>query len=260
MSLPPPLPTQAALFLDFDGTLVELADRPEEVRVRPQLRSLLRALAVRQCGALAIVSGRRLADVDAVLAPLLLPGAGLHGAELRPRVDAEATIRHCGEMAEVAAGLSARFNADPRLRVENKGGAVALHFRGAPERAADCIAAMRELVAGRAIEMIGGKQVVEARPLGIDKGFALRAIAAEAPFRGRMPVFVGDDVTDEDGFAAAAASGGYAIKVGTGPTRAHYRCRDVQQVYAWLRASLRGASGAENGHGRQPIPGSGSHR
>jgi len=258
---PPPLPAAAALFLDFDGTLVELAQRPDGVQPGPRLLALLGALQRRQQGALAIVSGRRIDDVDALLAPLRLAAAGLHGAELRLRPDAAITTRPCPEMTGVAAALRARFGHDPQLLIEDKGAAVALHFRHAPGRAAECVAAMRELVAGRAIELIGGKQVVEARPRGVDKGFALQALAAEAPFSGRLPVFAGDDLTDEDGFAAASASGGFGIKVGAGPSRARYRCRGVPQLHAWLRASLRArAETGSDRHGRCGITPPGGDR
>lgn len=239
LAAPPALPAAtAALYLDFDGTLAELAARPDQVVVPHHLRALLGALHQRLDGALAVVSGRRLEDIDRLLAPVHLAGAGLHGAELRLQRNA-AVLRHrFAAIDGLAQALLRRLGGDPRLLVEDKGAAVALHFRGAPERAQDCIEAMRELAHGPELQIICGNMLVEARPAGAHKGFAVAELAAHAPFQGRLPVFVGDDTTDEDGFAAAAALGGYGIKVGPGRTGARYRCASVEAVYAWLKEGL----------------------
>jgi trehalose 6-phosphate phosphatase len=235
---PPLLSGRNALFLDFDGTLVELAARPDRVVVDEQLPGTLDLLADRLGGAVAIITGRWLADVDGMLAPVVLPGAGLHGAEVRDTVGA-VQVRVAGGIGELAAALRERFGGDPRVIVEDKGAGVALHFRQAPERADECRAALRALAAEwPGLEVVTGKMVIEARVLGVDKAVALRRLCAEPPFAGRVPVFVGDDVTDEDGFDAAAAAGGFGVKVGDGPTRGRYRCADVAGVHAWLHASL----------------------
>ena len=235
---PPLLDRSAALYLDFDGTLADIALRPDGVVVREPLPALLAAMSARLGGAVAVITGRRLADVDALLAPLCLPGAGLHGAELRP--DAGHVIRMPAPAAlgALADTLRERFGTDGRLIVEDKGAAVALHFRLAPEREAECVAAMRALAAAAGLDVIAGSRVVEARPRGVDKGGALRALASAAPFAARRPVFVGDDVTDEDGFRAAAALGGHGIKVGAGATAARYRILEVPEVHAWMRTSM----------------------
>jgi trehalose 6-phosphate phosphatase len=235
---PPLLAADSALYLDFDGTLAHLAPHPDRVTIQHRLPALLAALRERLQGAVAVVTGRRLATVDALIAPALLPGAGLHGAELRLGENGIVQLRHAESLPALARALHARFDADPRLVIEDKGAAVALHYRQAPERAAECITAMRELATAPDVEIIHGQQVVEARPHGVDKGEALRALAAQTPFAGRVPVFVGDDVTDEDGFRAAAALSGWGIKVGAGRTCAQHRLDSVDAVHLWLRASL----------------------
>jgi trehalose 6-phosphate phosphatase len=235
---PPDLSLSACLFLDFDGTLVELAPLPDQVRVSAAAISVVRMLYARLGGAVAVITGRHLHDVDRLLAPLCLPGAGVHGAELR---FPDGSLRNQHGNADTAAlvrSLRQRFGANPRLLIEDKGAAVALHFRQAPEMAQECIDAMREQAAVHGLATVYGKQVIEARPAGVNKGSALRELAACPPFAGRMPIFVGDDVTDEDGFEAVAALGGYGVKVGPGATHAEFRCPTVIDVHAWLACSL----------------------
>lgn len=236
---PPLLSTTAALFLDFDGTLADIALHPDQVVVNEPLPELLLALRERLAGALAVLTGRPLASVDRLLHPARLAGAGLHGAELRFDGAGAAALRaHPGGAAPIAETLRMRFAADLRIFVEDKGAAVALHFRRAPERAAECEAAVRELAPDAVFDVICGRRVVEARPRGADKGVALEALASHPPFTGRKPVFVGDDATDEDGFAAAARLGGYGVKVGAGPTGATYRIAEPRGVHGWLHDSL----------------------
>jgi len=235
---PPLLEVSAALYLDFDGTLADIALHPDRVVVREQLPALLTALYARLGGAVAVITGRQLADVDAMLAPMRLPGAGLHGAEIRHEGTRLIRMPAPPALAALAAALRERFGADPRLLIEHKGAAIALHFRLAPERAAECVDAMRALAGPGGLDVIAGNRVVEARPRGVDKGLALRALAARPPFAARPPVFVGDDVTDEDGFLAAAALGGHGIRVGPGESAARYRILEVTEVHAWLKASL----------------------
>lgn len=236
--VPPLLTARDALYLDFDGTLTDIAPRPDAVAIAQSLPPLLDALRMHLGGAVAIVTGRRLDDIDIWLAPLRLAGAGLHGAELRRTPDADSHEHRVPAAPLLARSLLERFGSDPRLLVENKGASVALHFRAAPERGDECSAAMTELATAHGLATVAGKMVVEARPPGIDKGGAIRALASHPPFRGRRPVFVGDDVTDEDGFAAAQAAGGIGIKVGAPAGSARYNCGDVGAVHAWLDASL----------------------
>lgn len=240
---PPALGPGAALFLDFDGTLAPLAQRPDNVRVHPAMPALLEATARRLGGALAIITGRRLAEVDQQLAPFRFGGAGLHGAELRRTAGAQARLQFHAATRPLVDALRLRFGGDPRLLIEDKTVCVALHYRGAPERALECRDAMHELTPRPEFEIVNGHMVVEARPRGAGKGRALRTLLGHAPFLGRLPVFVGDDVTDEDGFAAAAALGGYGVKVGHGPTVARYRFGRPDDVFGWLQSSLHAGHG-----------------
>ena len=237
---PPAHPGGAAwaLFLDFDGTLIELAATPDAVVVPPGLREVLAACADAFDGAVAIVSGRPISTLDALLDPLRLPAAGLHGLELRLP---DGTVEETAHRTAGLAGLRARFHSlvreDARLVVEDKGSSVALHFRRAPERERE----LRELVAGAATprdgyQVMHGKKVLEIRPTGVDKGTAIDRLLGAPPFAGRRPVFAGDDITDEDGFAAVNGCGGISIKVGTGETRAAYRVPDVTALRGWLAA------------------------
>jgi trehalose 6-phosphate phosphatase len=242
---PPPLAPACALFLDFDGTLVDLAPRPDEVVVHERLPGLLERVVDFLDGAVAVITGRWLAEVDGLL-KLQLPGAGVHGAELREADTArmQVQLRQVPGIGEVVAALRLRFSGDPRVLVEDKGAAVALHYRLAPGRAAECIEALRMLVAQRpGLEAVAGNMVVEARTRGVHKGQALRTLAREPAFAGRTPVFVGDDVSDEDAFVVAAQAGGWGVKVGTAPTVARYRCAGVAQVHGWLESSLGGDHG-----------------
>lgn len=235
---PPLLPGHTALYLDFDGTLAELAPSPDQVVVDPSLPALVAALAAQLDGALAILTGRRLAAIDAMISPVHVAGAGLHGAELRPEPGITIFRGEPAAATPLVRRLRKRFADDPRLLIEDKDVAVALHFRRAPARAAECRAAMRAFAPPWLFDVIDGSKVVEARPRGADKGAALRSLARLEPFAGRLPVCVGDDRTDEDGFAAAQALAGYAVKVGEGASVARYRLAAPADVRKWLRASL----------------------
>ena len=245
-SLPPPLPDGAAcaLFLDFDGTLIEFAATPDAVVVPPGLRTVLAACADAFDGAVAIVTGRPIAALDAMLHPLGLPAAGLHGLELRL---ADGTLEQAAHGAAGLAGLRARFMSlvqeDARLVVEDKGSSLALHFRRAPEREQE----LRALVAAAVTRHNGyhamhGKMVVEVRPGHADKGTAVTRFLDTAPFAGRIPVFAGDDFTDESGFVAVNRLDGISIKVGEGESAATFRVPDVAALSDWLAtiASVRG--------------------
>lgn len=229
--------TKLAMFLDFDGTLVELAERPDLVVVPKQLAHTLERLSVRLNGALAIITGRPLDAVDAFMAPALLPTAAAHGTERR-RADGGLVGPPDELLAaakEIAERLEDLVRTEPRLVLEQKAGAVALHYRQAPELEPRCRAAMEEAIAGRKeFVVVEGKMVFEARPAGVDKGVAVQRFMNEAPFTDRVPVFVGDDKTDEDGFAAVARLGGVAIKVGEGATTASHRLESPAAVIGLL--------------------------
>lgn len=240
---PPLLASRDALFLDFDGTLTEIAARPDQVYIESSLLSLLERVRHLLGGAVAVVTGRPLREIDAYLLPLQLPGAGQHGAELRVRGNETARRRSWPGIAPAAAQLAERYGDDPQLIVEDKGAAVALHYRAAPQRADECIEAMREIARQHRLDLMAGKMVVEVRPRGQNKGVAVATLLGRPLFSARQPVFVGDDTTDEDGFARVQALGGYGVKVGDGETCARYRLSDVAEVHSWLGDSAEAVLG-----------------
>jgi len=234
-SAPPPLGDDVALFHDLDGSLLELAPRPDDVVVAPYLTGLLESLRSRFGGALAIVTGRQLQALDRLLHPLRLAGAGLHGAELRR--EGAIVETHSAPTDGLADALRRYFGDDPNILIEDKGIAVAVHYRQAPERAAECEAVASALASAMGLSATRGKMVIEVLPPQVNKGQAVQELMARPPFAGRRPVFVGDDLTDENGILVAQAMGGYGVKVGTGPSAARYRLGSVGAVHRWLAAS-----------------------
>ena len=212
-----------ALFLDFDGTLVDIAPQPEAVVVPDGLVSTLQQVQQYLGGAVAVVSGRPITQIDSFLAPLHLPAAGVHGMERRGTDGATLhAATHPLQLIEHAAEALARVY--PALRVERKRGAIALHYRQAPELEQLCVDTMQAAVEeSPGMTLLRGKMVAEAKPAGISKGSAIEAFLLEAPFHGRQPVFVGDDITDEIGFATVQRLGGLGVKVGAGPSVAWQR-------------------------------------
>jgi len=233
----PPFAANWAFFLDVDGTLLEFAARPQDVRLATDLPELLRQLRRAAGNAVALVSGRSVEDIDALFAPLVFPVAGQHGTERR---GADGTLRRLApsldKLGRCAAEIVRLTAAHAGLVLENKGMALALHYRQAPGLRALAEREMRAVAVelGDAFEMQTGKFVVEIKPSGKDKGDAITEFAAEAPFAGRRPVFVGDDLTDEPGFAVVNDLGGDSIKVGNGITRARWRLSDAAAVRRWL--------------------------
>jgi trehalose 6-phosphate phosphatase len=237
----PPLPPGCALFLDLDGTLLEIAATPESVHPKRADCQLVARLQTACKGALAIISGRALVSIDEVMAPLKLPAAGQHGFERRdmqgrihrPAFPVEAIRQASAGMRDFAARHAG-------LILEEKGYSVALHYRLAPQLADAAHAVVRDAAGrmGGGMEVQDGKMVAELKPAGRDKGVAITEFMREAPFAGRVPVYIGDDVTDEDGFRAVNALGGHSVKVGEGPTAARWRLRDPTAVRAWLQALL----------------------
>jgi len=236
----PPAPADDwALFLDVDGCLLEFADAPDAVRVPEPLRDILARLVQRLQGAVALVSGRAMASLDRLFAPLELPGAGLHGLERR---DAAGTVAPEAAPALVAVLAEAqRIAAEhPGVIAEDKGAALALHWRVAPH-AAPALRAFAEAALPRlpGYRLQHGDSVVELRPGEGDKGEAIAALLRNPPFRGRVPVFAGDDLTDEAGFAAVNAHGGISVLVGARePSEARYQLRDPADVRAWLAGGI----------------------
>jgi len=230
-------PEELALFLDFDGTLVAIANRPDDVRLDPETRDALSDLNRLLGGALAIVTGRDIAAVDRFLAPLRLSVAGVHGLMRR---DAQgqtyAAAIDSGLPTAIERAVSPLLKKHPGLLVERKYGALALHYRDHPELEQASIDAMESVVGELPeTEVKRGKMVVEVKAAGGNKGAAIADFLNEKPFAGRLAVFAGDDVTDEDAFVLVNARNGISIKVGPGATRAIYRAAGTTEFLAWLR-------------------------
>ena len=225
-----------ALFLDFDGTLVEIAGSPDAIVVPPDLPDILRALGERLGGALAIVTGRSLADIDRFLPGLPIDGCGLHGLERR--IDGRRTEPDLPDLSGEAEALRRRFADRPGVIVENKRIGVGLHWRLEPSAADEAQAAIADLAArlGPDYRVQDGKAVREVVPANAGKGAGIRFMMGAEPYSGRRPVFAGDDRTDEDGFEAVLALGGVAVKVGPGPTGASRRVSSPAACLAVLRS------------------------
>jgi trehalose 6-phosphate phosphatase len=233
----PPASLDWALFLDFDGTLAPLAPHPDAVTVPPSLVHGLEGLSRSLDGAVAVVSGRPVSQIDGFLAPLRLAVAGKHGLESRlPGGRLETATASNPALARVKARLGPIVAADPRLLLEDKVQTIALHYRQAPEREAECERLVKEAVKREDgdLQVLHGKMVVEVKPAGINKGVAIARLMEAAPFAGRRPVFAGDDVTDEDGFRAVNAMGGISIRIGPGATAATHRAPGDAEFVAWL--------------------------
>jgi trehalose 6-phosphate phosphatase len=230
-------PDQTAFFFDFDGTLVELAPTPDGVLVRKDMLALLAELRRLTHGAVAVVSGRGIDSIDAFLGMPELPVAGLHGAERR---DANGDTQRVGfndqRLLHMEQVLAEVVRTHPGMLLEIKGAALALHFRNAPEHEGAARAATSKLAADYADAYVlqPGKMVYEIKPKDVDKGRAVRAFLDEPPFAGRRPVFAGDDLTDEKGFAVVNEHQGLSIKVGGGDTIARMRVESVDALLRWL--------------------------
>ena len=239
VSLPPPphdLLDNAALFLDFDGTLVELAETPDAIRVAPDLGTLLERLRRRLDGRIAIVSGRSLADLERHVPASGIAFSGSHGLELRLSDGTQLPLSVPIGLDDVRAQVEAFAAGAEGLLVEDKPAGIALHFRRAPDQEKRAGEFIERLASSRGWTVQHGNMVAELRPCGATKGDALRAFMTEPEFADTRPVFVGDDLTDEHGFAAAAGLGGAGILVGAPrDTAARYRLASVSAVRDWLR-------------------------
>ena len=250
--LPPPLtldPARTAIFLDFDGTLAEIVEDPTKASCPPQVLACLQNLYSACGGALAVVSGRAIAQLDDFLGPARLPLAGIHGLQRRtadgrvetPVIDATA-------VAKLSAQASAFVEGHKALLCEFKVGGVAIHYRKRPDLQFEVLR-FGELLAEDhpSFRLIRGKMVVELAFGHHDKGGAIQAFMSEKPFAGRQPVFAGDDVTDEDGLRRVGQLGGIGIKIGPGPSSAAFRLASPRQLWAWLLAVEQGWSTTKAG-------------
>lgn len=234
MHTQPRLNAQSCLFLDFDGTLVDLAETPESIKVPPFLGKLLGTLNERLDGALAIVSGRQIETFDRYLNPLKIAMAGIHGLERRNAQGLIKQFKH-PEYDFLLDTCKQLVKANPDLILEQKKMSLALHFRKAPDLEKTCRHAFEIAIKNKPeFTLVLGKYVVEVMPSGFSKGAAILDYMKEKPFMGRTPIFIGDDLTDESGFEAVLSHGGTAIKVGSGPTNANYRFSNVNEVHEWL--------------------------
>jgi len=238
----PPRPRlEWAYFFDLDGTLIDFAATPSAVRVSEDLRLLLERLHRATGGAVALMSGRPISEIDRLFPQIPLPAAGHHGLERR---NARGRIRRpdsarpapARRLERVRRRMADALQGKAGLLLEDKGLSLALHYRRAPRLGAYAHRLARSLLplVGRQFCIQRGKYVVEMRPAGRDKGKGILEFMKETPFRGRTAVFVGDDATDEFGFRTVNRLGGYSIKVGRGASAAHWRLSDVRAVRDWL--------------------------
>ena len=208
---------ECAILLDIDGTILDIAPAPQEVWVPPTLRQTLGRLQELTGGALALVSGRRLADIDLIFAPLQLAAIGGHGAELRPVAGTEPRRRVGSLSAEIKRKLAALTELGPGILVEDKGYSLALHYRLAPDQGPRLRAAIAAICAQTepdAVDILPGKLVFEVKPAGVSKAVAVRELMNYPPFTDRHPIFIGDDATDEPVFGVIPEFGGMGFSVG----------------------------------------------
>lgn len=238
----------SCFFLDIDGTLVDFHDRPDAVHVTSAIKDVVLKLLGATSGAVALISGRSLADIDRLFSPMKIAASGQHGIERRDcggRYFGNGEVFFDGDrLAEKFTALSRQY---PGLILENKGLSLAVHYRAVPHLEM----AVKEMM-GRILdeledgfELLFGKMVVEIRPAGKNKGTAVAEFMQEYPFSGRVPVFIGDDVTDECAFDMVNERGGYSVKVGGGPSAAHWRLADTRAVLQWIAMVTSGNSGRQ---------------
>ena len=239
MSRPPDRISAAetALFLDVDGTLLDIQEEPSSVRANTELIAMLERIASELDGALALVSGRSLPEIDRVFAPSAFPAAGAHGSEIRvagKALDGDPPPNVPEGVRQEAQAFAEDHDG---LLLEHKSNGFSLHYRRVPELETASRDFARGLLArlGDDFRLIDGKKVLEIAPRAHSKGEAIRTLLEHEPFRNRRPIFVGDDVTDEDGFRAANELDGLSVRVGDiRSSAARYCLPDVAAVHRWL--------------------------
>lgn len=235
--------SDAALFFDVDGTLVPIEEHPEAVNISHRLRDLLERLIDRTEGALALVSGRSIEQLDQLFQPLAFSASGLHGLERRLLPGAKSRAEGIGKsLGEAKRELDDFANHHPGVLVEDKGLTLALHYRMAAEHGEKAAALVQRLVSADPdnLVLLKGKMVFELKPPGFDKGRAIADFMREPTFQGRCPIFAGDDVTDEAGFAEVRTMKGIGIKIGIDerPTQAAFSLESVESMLDWLETLM----------------------
>jgi trehalose 6-phosphate phosphatase len=240
-SKPVPLGSLAghALFLDIDGTLLDLAHSPEAVEVPAWMIATLQRLSDKLAGAVAFVSGRTIESIDRLFKPLVLSAVGVHGGEIRSPtgmiVPDERLVRQVQSAEPVLQQAIARIRG---VQLENKRSAIALHYRSAPQRGREVLKVAEAVAGGMGSQfaVLVGKCVVEIRPRHMTKGSAIDQLMRQSPFDGRTPIFAGDDCTDEDAFEVVNRLGGISVHIGdSASTIARYRLASPDQLREWLQ-------------------------
>lgn len=230
--------SETTFLLDVDGTLVDIAPTPSEVEATPALLAALARLDERTGGAVALVSGRTIAELDSIFSPLRLPAVGGHGAEFRPVAGQPVALEGASPLpSDLKRRLAEIALIDPRILVEDKGYSVALHFRLAPERehsVQEAVTTVLALARPSSVELLRGKAVIEVKSSGYDKGSAVRRLMHLHPFAARRPIFVGDDTTDESAFAVLSEFDGTGFSVGRLLTGVAGHFAGPREVREWL--------------------------
>jgi trehalose 6-phosphate phosphatase len=244
----PELPSvrELAILLDIDGTLIELAPTPRAIVVPEGLVATLNALLQDTSGALALVSGRSLVDIDWIFAPEKFPAVGGHGAEMRLTADTDSVDIHAPAMEkELRRRLAAVAEIDPRILVEDKGYSLALHYRLAPHAEKTIhaeVARIRAELSSAPLQLLPGKSVLEIKHAGFTKASGVRELMSRVPFKGRRPLFIGDDVTDESVFDIMPDFAGFSFSVGRRARAVSGHFDAPADVRAFLAQLLRGNS------------------
>jgi trehalose 6-phosphate phosphatase len=229
---------RTAIFLDVDGTLLDLAPTPLEVSVPVRLRNALAALKRRTGGAIAFISGRPIAEIDRIFHPLRIPAVGGHGAEIRFSPDGEIRrSRIATRDTDLRNELAEIVRLDPGILIEDKGFSVAIHYRLSPQFGGEVLQHVATICRSErcaSLEVLPGKLVVEIKPSGYNKGTGLREMMTVPPFGGRKPIFIGDDITDDAAFAALPDFGGIGFSVGGIVPGATFNFDGPQDVRLWL--------------------------